>query len=93
MHKRIYITLLKTNNSDRLSKIDIFLKKAIDFLIWICYNRKAVRGHGKKIRSLKIEQYEISSTEKCEISLKNTLKKETQKSKKSQEKIFLKNDY
>ena len=52
---------------------------------------KKRRVREQENRSLKIEQHEISSTEKCEISLKNTLKKETQKSKKVKKRIFLKN--
>ena len=43
--------------------------------------------------SLKIEQHEISSTEKCEISLKKHFEKRNSKSKKVKKRIFLKNDY
>ena len=57
---------------------------------WCIIVKHNCEGHlrGCKTCSLKIEQHEISSTEKCEISLKNTLKKETQKVKKSRKEFF-----
>ena len=88
LHKKCVHKLVIVNIFDRLSKNEIFLKKMLDFLFWICYNRQAVLRKTHKTCSLKIEQHEISSTEKCEISLKKHFEKRNSKSKKSQEKNF-----
>ena len=63
----------------------------LDFSFWICYNRQAVLRKTHETCSLKIEQHEISSTEKCEISLKKHFEKRNSKSKKVKKRIFLKN--
>ena len=58
-----------------LEKIEKNVKKTLDFFLRLMYNRQALNARATsrvQNRSLKIEQHEISSTEKCR-DLVNTL--------------------
>ena len=57
-------------------------EKGVDKWKELVYNSQALTSRddlGECNRSLKIEQYEISSTEKCEISLKKHFEKRNSK--------------
>ena len=68
-----------------LKKVRKKLKKPLDFLLALRYNRQARKTRATSQRancSLKIEQHEISSTEKCRDLVKTLWKKKLKQSKK-----------
>ena len=67
VHKKLFAIMWKQAISEKCPEKENFFKKGIDKEGGMLYNRRAPKRTGA-ICSLKIEQHEISSTEKCERS-------------------------